>query len=95
MSGKRLVLKHLDAPARIILFTLEEFALLMLPIIIGASKGSLEWGILGSSLTFLIYRKLKNYFAGTSLEVLIYWHLPFVRYFYKYPIISYYRKYKG
>lgn len=76
MSDKYLVLKTLDAPELIGLWTLDEFLALFLPFIWGVLNGHF---IIGLGVALAAWLAIKKAKAGRSVSWLIhcfYWYMP-------------------
>ena len=70
------LLNYLDQPARFLFFTLDEFFILLLPLMIGFWFMWAFTGLLCSVGGFLALRLLKKNTGNGSLRNTLYWHLP-------------------
>jgi len=67
---------YLDEPERILLWTADEFMLLIFPLFLGISFGYFVTGMFGGVLLMTIYGRVKRYIGEQFLPGLIYWYLP-------------------
>lgn len=74
--GRHLLLHHLDSPARWLIFTKDEAAALIVPILMGAGTGHPFSGVILGSLACCGLRKLRKLAGGGALNHLMYWYLP-------------------
>ena len=77
--------KHLDAPMKILFFTLDEFILSVIPCAIFIFLGLPVLAVIFFALTLIGIKKLKGEQGLSYLTALAYWFLPKFTYFYVVP----------
>lgn len=73
---QHLLLHHLDDPLRILYWTLDEAAIILLIPYLGLAFDHPVIGLLFSAGSFWVLRKLKATFGKRSLKPALYWYLP-------------------
>ena len=71
-----LILHHLDDPLRILNWTLDEAASLMLPVFVGLGFERPLLGLMASGACFYALRRLKKKAGPHTLRHGLYWYLP-------------------
>ncbi len=69
------VLAHLDRPVRLLFWTLDEIAVMMLPFFMGLLMGSVVV-MVGGLMLYRVYRKYKKRLSLSRFQALFYWYLP-------------------
>jgi conjugal transfer pilus assembly protein TraL len=90
-----ILLHHLDDPFRVLMWTIDEALLLIIPPFIGLMTDQLFlWLVLGFG-SFAALRKAKKKFGGGTLKHAFYWYLPHNKARLKKTPPSYIRHYRG
>lgn len=73
---QHIILHHLDDPLRILYWTMDEAAIILLVPYLGLALNHPVLGIVLSFGGFYLIRKLKTRFGQRSLKPSLYWYLP-------------------
>lgn len=95
MYDRHFIMRYLDNPTRIAFWTVDEMAILFLPIAIGCLFGFAFTGLIISAISYAAYRHLKNNIGHGLLRHAMYWYLPSLHKGNRFPIASYIREYIG
>lgn len=69
------ILAHLDAPVRLLFWTLDEIAIMAIPFFLGLLCNSLTIIFLGFFL-YRKYRRFKRRYSSRVIKATLYWYLP-------------------
>ena len=90
------ILNHLDNPARMIVWTMDELLVFCGILILGLSQFDMEVSLLLSILLYQVYKRvIKLSFRNINAKVLYYWYMPYMGFCYKYCLPSDKRKILG
>src|SRR5262245_56932720 len=92
---QHIILHHLDDPLRILYWTIDEAAIILLVPYLGLALNHPIVGILLSVGGFYLIRKLKTRFGQRSLKPALYWYLPHNKRKLPHLPASYIREYLG
>lgn len=98
MSGdyeKYYIPKHLDEPAKLMFWTLEEVLIMIIPFVIGISNGYTLVGIIVGLALMVLWKRMKGREQSNLLMYASYWHLPQILFKLKYTPKSFYRFFIG
>ena len=87
--------KTLDDPARFLFFTMDECAVLFLPMFVGLMAGAMFLGLGGGIFSYYLYKKYKGLNRGNVMTNIKYWYLPSRLFRFKFTASSYNRFYLG
>ena len=87
------ILHHLDDPLRVLKWTLDEAAALIVPPFLSLLIEQLIAGFVLSIISFFVLRKLKKKCQGGALRHALYWYFPHRRSVFKKTPPSYIREY--
>ncbi len=77
--------KHLDAPVKILFFTLDEFILSVVPCLFFIFTGMPVFGLIVFVFSLMGIKKFKGDQGISYLKAWAYWHLPSIMYFHVTP----------
>ncbi len=93
MYDRNVILRYLDNPTRLAFWTVDEMAALFCPVAAGCLFGFPLIGAIGSALSYVGLRYLKQNIGGGFLKHAMYWYLPGMHTALKIKIPSYIREY--
>ena len=92
---QHLILQHLDAPIRILYWTIDEACLIIGCPLLGMMFDQFVIGVGLATLGFKVTRYSKRYFGGGTLKHAAYWYLPHQKTHLKRTPPSFIREYIG
>lgn len=95
MSQDYYLLNHLDDPLRFFFFTMDEFLVLAVPLLVGMLINKMLWGALFSLILYKMLILIKKAAKDVNLRQLAYWFLPTKKSTLKLYVPSYYREFQG
>lgn len=75
LEKKHQLYKTLDNPLRVIFWSIDEFLLMVIPLMIGFMMAS-PFILLSGIILKISYSKFKRKFPDNRLKHMVYWHLP-------------------
>ena len=94
MSQDYYLLNHLDDPLRFFFFTMDEFLVLAVPLLVGMLINKMLWGALFALILYKLLTLIKKFARNVNLRQLAYWFLPTNKKTLKVYVPSYYREFQ-
>lgn len=92
--NRHVMLNHVDTPLKLLLWTVPEILMMIVPFFLGLMLEQLLMGLLVSIAYFYIYKKYQRKFGKGQFQVVNYWYFPTGKRFKTLPP-SYLREYLG
>jgi type IV conjugative transfer system protein TraL len=73
---RHVILNHVDSPLKILLWTVPELLMLVMPIILGLMADQLTLGIAVIFLYFWVSKKYRQHFGQGQFHAVKYWYFP-------------------